>query len=310
MRDLVIVLPLVALLSPAPSPADVLASPEPAAAAKPAAATRSVTGTVVDTSGAVVPGATVALQPSAGAERTTQSDEAGRFVFDNVGPGPARVTAQVALFTPATMELDGPRSDLRLVLAPLPYTDQVTVQAPSLVVSRVTSATRTDTLLRDVPQSVTVVTRDLIARPDDAGHRPTSCATCRASAWRRAKAIATRRSSAATAPPPTSSSTASATTCSTSATSTTSSASRRSRARTRMIFGRGGVGGVINRVTRQADWAAVARVALQAGSFGRTAGIDRRLRAGAQRQRWRCGRPACTRTPTATATAWASSATA
>ena len=45
MRDLVIVLPLVALLSPAPSPADVLASPEPAAAAKPAAATRSVTGT-------------------------------------------------------------------------------------------------------------------------------------------------------------------------------------------------------------------------------------------------------------------------
>ncbi len=163
MRDLAIVLPLVVLLSPAPSPADVFASPEPAAAAKPAAATRSVTGTVVDTTGAVVPGATVTLKPGSGAERTTQSDEAGRFVFDNVGPGPARVTAQVALFTPATQELDAPRSDLRLVLAPLPYTDQVTVQAPSLVVPRVTSATRTDTLLRDVPQSVSVVTRDLVA---------------------------------------------------------------------------------------------------------------------------------------------------
>ncbi|HVQ24503.1 MAG TPA: carboxypeptidase-like regulatory domain-containing protein, partial [Planctomycetota bacterium] len=65
-----------------------------------------MTGTVVDTTGAVVPGATVTLKPGSGAERTTQSDEAGRFVFDNVGPGPARVTAQVALFTPATQELD------------------------------------------------------------------------------------------------------------------------------------------------------------------------------------------------------------
>ena len=162
MRDLVIALPLVALLFPAPSPADVLASPEPAAAAKPAPA-RSVTGTVVDTTGAVVPGATVTLQQGSAAERTTQSDEAGRFVFDGVGQGPARLTAALALFTPVTQELDGPGSDLRLVLAPLPYTDQVTVQAPSLVVPRVTSATRTDTLLRDVPQSVSVVTRDLVA---------------------------------------------------------------------------------------------------------------------------------------------------
>jgi carboxypeptidase family protein len=102
MRDLVIVLPLVVLLSPTQLPADVLASPEPAAAAKPAAASRSVTGTVVDTSGAVVPGATVTLQPRAGAERTTRSDEAGRFVFDGVETGPARVTAQLALFSPAT----------------------------------------------------------------------------------------------------------------------------------------------------------------------------------------------------------------
>ena len=69
MRDLVIVLPLVALLSPAPSPADVFASPEPAAA-KPAAATRSVTGTVVDTTGAVVPGATVTGSP--GLSRTNR----------------------------------------------------------------------------------------------------------------------------------------------------------------------------------------------------------------------------------------------
>lgn len=34
-----------------------------------------------------------------------------------------------------------------------------------------------------------------------------------------------------------------------------------------MIFGRGGAGGVINRVTRQADWSQVREVRLQAGSF-------------------------------------------
>jgi catecholate siderophore receptor len=266
MRDLVIVLPLVALLSPAPSPANVLASPEPAAAAKPAAATRSVTGTVVDTTGAVVPGATVTLQPSSGAERTTQSDEAGRFVFDNVGPGPARVTATVALFTPATQELDGPRSDLRLVLAPLPYTDQVTVQAPSLVVPRVTSATRTDTLLRDVPQSVSVVTRDLVADQkmqgiadvvrympgvgiaQGEGNRDTPIFRGNSSTsdfyvdgirddvqyFRDLYNV--ERVEALKGP-------------------------------NGMIFGRGGVGGVINRVSRQADWQPSRELALQLGSW-------------------------------------------
>lgn len=37
-----------------------------------------------------------------------------------------------------------------------------------------------------------------------------------------------------------------------------------------MIFGRGGVGGVINRVTRQADWNEVREVNLQGGSYGDT----------------------------------------
>jgi catecholate siderophore receptor len=35
-----------------------------------------------------------------------------------------------------------------------------------------------------------------------------------------------------------------------------------------MIFGRGGAGGIINRVTRQAEWAPVREVRVQAGSFG------------------------------------------
>ena len=58
-----------------------------------------------------------------------------------------------------------------------------------------------------------------------------------------------------------------ATMCSTSATSTTSIASKRSKGPTRMIFGRGGVGGVINRVTRQAEWGQSREVSLQFGSW-------------------------------------------
>ena len=265
MRDLVIALPLVALLFPVASPADVLGSPEPAAAANPAAA-RSVTGTVVDTTGAVVPGATVTLQQGSAAERTTQSDEAGRFVFDGVGQGLARLTATLALFTPVTQELDGPRSDLRLVLAPLPYTDQVTVQAPRLITSRVTSAMKTDTLLRDVPQSVSVVTRDLIADQrmqaiadvvryvpgvgiaQGEGNRDTPIFRGNSSTsdfyvdgirddvqyFRDLYNV--ERVEALKGP-------------------------------NGMIFGRGGVGGVINRVSRQADWQPSRELALQLGSW-------------------------------------------
>ena len=265
MRDLVIALPLVALLFPVASPADVLASPEPAAAAKPAPA-RSVTGTVVDTTGAVVPGATVTLQQGSAAERTTQSDEAGRFVFDGVGQGPARLTATLALFTPVTQELDGPRSDLRLVLAPQTYTDQVTVQAPRLITSRVTSAMKTDTLLPDVPQSVSVVTRDLIADQrmqaiadvvryvpgvgiaQGEGNRDTPIFRGNSSTsdfyvdgirddvqyFRDLYNV--ERVEALKGP-------------------------------NGMIFGRGGVGGVINRVSRQADWQPARELALQLGSW-------------------------------------------
>jgi catecholate siderophore receptor len=123
-----------------------------------------VTGTVVDTTGAVVPGATVTLAAGPGrrADDPRATKPAGSC-STTVPAGPARITATITLFTPATQEIDGPRSDVRLVPRSAGLLDQVTVQAPSLVVSRVTSAMRTDTLLRDVPQSVSVVTRDLVA---------------------------------------------------------------------------------------------------------------------------------------------------
>ena len=53
-----------------------------------------------------------------------------------------------------------------------------------------------------------------------------------------------------------------------------------------MIFGRGGVGGVINRVTRQAEWSAAREVGLQARIVEQPP-RHRRLRAGARTRRWR-----------------------
>ena len=129
-----------------------------------------LSGTVVDSTGAALAGATVTLaldgRPS---ERATTTDPLGRFGFDGVPPGTrARLTATFERFAAASLEVaveaeaEGLRSDLRLVLAPMPFSDRVTVTAHGLVVERVSSATKTDTPLRDVPQAVSVVTREAI----------------------------------------------------------------------------------------------------------------------------------------------------
>ena len=135
------------------------------AAASPAepAAPFSLSGTVVDSAGGAVAGAAISLDAGPAGKRAGTTDAAGRFAFDDVPAGTARLTASFERFAAASVEVSGPRSDLRLVLKPLPFSDQVTVSAPGLVVSRISSATKTDMPLRDVPQAVSVVTRELIA---------------------------------------------------------------------------------------------------------------------------------------------------
>ena len=272
MRDLVIVLPLVALLSPAPSPADVLATPEPAAAAKPATATRSVTGTVVDTTGAVVPGATVTLRPSSGAERTTRSDEAGRSRSTTSAPARLASRPKSPSSRPPRRSLTVPVLTCGWCSSRCPTRTRSRCTPRALTVPRVTSATKTDTPLRDVPQADHASSRsDAHRRPAHAEHGRRRRATCRASASRRAKAIATRRSCAATARP-----------------SDFFVDGVRDdvqyfrdlynvervealKGPNAMIFGRGGVGGVINRVTRQADWGQSREVAAAGRVVGQPA---------------------------------------
>ena len=87
-------------------------SADPAGAAP--AALSSLSGTVVDSTGAAVAGASVALRTvRVAGERVATSDDTGRFVFDAVPPGPARVTATLERFAPASVEVSGPQTDLR-----------------------------------------------------------------------------------------------------------------------------------------------------------------------------------------------------
>jgi Carboxypeptidase regulatory-like domain/TonB dependent receptor-like, beta-barrel len=61
--------------------------------------TGSISGTVTDQQKAAVPGATILVkQIETGAERTLVSDEHGRYVVLNLGPGPYKITAELTGF--------------------------------------------------------------------------------------------------------------------------------------------------------------------------------------------------------------------
>jgi hypothetical protein len=98
-------------------------------------------GVVVDTSGGVVPGATVDLSPVTGgspdgvALRHTTTDSVGRFQFDHVPPGRYVMRAALEGFDPATTQVTvGNRAPaaVRLVLVVAGVVQDTTVTASSL----------------------------------------------------------------------------------------------------------------------------------------------------------------------------------
>ena len=226
----------------------------------------AVSGVVLDGSGGAIRGAAVTLSSQGAEPRDTTSDAAGRFLFDRVPESPAKLTVTFKGFAPITMDLGSRRDNLRVVMQPVRVSEALTVFAPLPVASRTTSATRTDTPVRDVPQSVSVVTRDLIAdqtmrsmadvvrympgvgMAQGEGHRDapifrgsTSTADFYVDGVRDdvqylRDLYNVERVEAIKGP-------------------------------NGMIFGRGGVGGVINRVTRQADWAPTQEFVVQGGSW-------------------------------------------
>jgi catecholate siderophore receptor len=243
-----------------------LATPAPASPAQTEASARTIAGVVVDVTGGTVAGATVTLD-AGGAQRRTLTGRAGEFMFDNVPDGRARLTASFEQFRPATVTVDGPRRDLRVVLQPLPVTENLTVHAPAVTALRTPAASRTDTLLRDVPQAVSVIPRELIAEQTmrsmaDVVNYVPGVGMAQGEGHRDAPIFRGN-------------------------TSTADFFVDGLRDDTQylrdlynlerievlkgpngMLFGRGGVGGVINRVTRQADWMPVRELGVQGGSWG------------------------------------------
>jgi hypothetical protein len=123
------------------------------AAAQPRGSSRSVTGTVIDSSGGAAVGATVVLT-AGGRERSDVADTSGRFTFTDVPDVPTTVTVTLDRFTSVTVDAGPARGDLRIVLQPAPLFEDVVVHASA---DRIRTATKTETPLRDVPQAVSVV---------------------------------------------------------------------------------------------------------------------------------------------------------
>jgi catecholate siderophore receptor len=122
-------------------------------------------GKVLDPSGAAIAGAQVTATPDRGAPAATQTGPGGDFTLA-LAPGRYVVEVVAAGFRPASQRVSAGRDGIEtreFVLKVHSFQETVTVSAaPGYQVANITSATKTLTPLRDVPQSVTVATQELI----------------------------------------------------------------------------------------------------------------------------------------------------
>jgi catecholate siderophore receptor len=241
-----------------------------------AAEEHSLSGMVFDPSGQAVAGARVVLHVRSQGDRETRADSIGKFTFERVPAGAASVEVSAGNFKPVTMRLDAARSDLSVVLDTATVSEVITVHGMRPIPTRSSTATKTDTPLRDVPQAVTVISREVMAQQtmrsigdvvryvpgigiaQGEGNRDTPVFRGNSSTsdfyvdgvrddvqyFRDIYNV--ERVEALKGP-------------------------------NAMVFGRGGVGGVLNRVTRQADWKPMSEVTLQGGMLQGDSATERRL---------------------------------
>ena len=227
----------------------------------------AIRGRVVDATGAPVVGAQVSIEiRSAAPARSTVTDARGEFAVQ-VPLGVHLVTVSASGFTATSQRLMAAGQPGLFTLQIASVTETVRVAAPARYnVPVVSSATRTSTPLRDVPQSVSIVSRELIADQRMAsmsdvvrympgvgmaqgeGNRDTPILRgngstsdffvdgVRDDAQYFRDVYNLERVEALKGP-------------------------------NAMVFGRGGVGGVINRVTRQAEWMSAREMSVQFGSW-------------------------------------------
>lgn len=105
----------------------------------------AITGTVKDTSGGAVPGASVIVQTSSGAEQQTVTGPDGRFSLEKAPEGQATLVVRAGGFAEKRQPLTG-STTIDVVLSPAAILEAVTV-TPS----------RTEQRLGDVPASIAVL---------------------------------------------------------------------------------------------------------------------------------------------------------
>src|SRR5262245_1191701 len=115
--------------------------------------TGSIQGVVKDSSGAVLPGATVeARSPGVVGVSTTVADSQGNYRFPALPPGTYTVTAKLSGFTPAKVEntvvVLGQLLTINLTLAPAQITENVNVTAESPIID-----VKTDDTFESVTQT-------------------------------------------------------------------------------------------------------------------------------------------------------------
>ncbi len=125
-----------------------------ALAAPAAAQTASVSGTVVDESGAVVPGATVTLSGS-GTHASTVTGSRGDYSFKNVAPGTYQLTVSLVGFAQVT------RNDVAVASANVEV-PAITLTLATLGETVVVSASKSDTALIDAPATMSVISAETL----------------------------------------------------------------------------------------------------------------------------------------------------
>jgi len=130
-------------------------------------ATATLSGTVTDENSAVVANANVAVRRGAIVVRTTQTDESGRFTFNNLTPELLNLTVTASGFSlfSQTVEAANFGTDVAVALKIAALGEIVEVRdRPAAIYagSQVSAATKVYTPILEVPQSVQVINRELI----------------------------------------------------------------------------------------------------------------------------------------------------
>lgn len=136
-------------------------------------ASGSVSGTVLDTTGATISGATVTVtQTDTGRQFKVITNRSGDYVFPSLAPArySVRITASgFSTFEKSDVVIDANQSlnvGARLKIGAMTAAVQVTATIASYAALDSSSATRTNTPLIEVPQSVQTITRTLIEDQD------------------------------------------------------------------------------------------------------------------------------------------------